>query len=91
MASSPSTERRSRTRAFTMLAMVASVSVVLVWLKLGVIVAVGPALAAIGFGIVAAMEGNQWRRALAVVCILVGLAPLVVVVLALVVLVPDLE
>jgi hypothetical protein len=91
MASSSSTEHRPPARVFTMLAMVASVTVVLVWMKLGVIVAVAPALAAIVSGIAAAIERNPWRRALAVVCILVGLAPLVVLMLALLVLVPNLE
>jgi hypothetical protein len=91
MALPSSTQRQLRPPVFMMLAVVASGSVVLLWLKLGVIVAIAPALAAIGFGIVAAMEGNPWRRALAVVCILVGLAPMVVLVLALLVLVPDLE
>jgi hypothetical protein len=55
------------------------------------LLALAPGLAAIGFGVATGVTGRRWQRAFAVVAILVGLAPIVVTVAAMLFLLPMLE
>jgi hypothetical protein len=73
------------------LALLSALLVVLAWAQEGVLLALAPGVASIGFGVATGVTGRGWHRVFAVTAILVGVAPIVVLVLAIFFVLPDLE